>query len=96
MDKRLKKGDVVTFSFDKLSRLSTPINPKIIRSRSDVSWREIIIEHAEGKDERRVREKEGERGGEEKRMNEDEDEDPSGSTVVAPNLNSKNYYYYNY
>lgn len=50
VDERLKKGDVVTFTYDSIARQSTPVNPKIVRVRTDVSWRELVLEHASGRD----------------------------------------------
>jgi hypothetical protein len=38
----VKKGDVVTFSYDNYSRHAVPVNAKINRIRCDVSWEEIV------------------------------------------------------
>lgn len=35
-------GDIVTFSYDNYSRKEVPVNPKIIRIRSDMSWQDVI------------------------------------------------------
>eukprot|EP00026_Physarum_polycephalum_P005354 Phypoly_transcript_05386.p1 GENE.Phypoly_transcript_05386~~Phypoly_transcript_05386.p1 ORF type:complete len:586 (+),score=95.25 Phypoly_transcript_05386:3-1760(+) len=35
-------GDVVTFTYEKNSRRDIPVRPKIVRSRTDVSWEEIL------------------------------------------------------
>lgn len=43
-DLQLKRGDVVTFTYDSLYRGSTPVNPTIYRIRTDLSWREILFE----------------------------------------------------
>jgi hypothetical protein len=41
-----KQGDVVTFSHDVSSRRLVPMNPKIFRIRSDVSWEDVLAQHA--------------------------------------------------
>ena len=41
-----KKGDVVTFSYDSFSRNSIPVNPKILRARRDLSWKEVLLQES--------------------------------------------------
>jgi hypothetical protein len=38
----LTGGDVVTFSFEANARRDLPVSPKIYRTRTDVSWEEIV------------------------------------------------------
>jgi hypothetical protein len=39
------RGDIVTFTYDSFSRRALPINPKIFRKRSDVTWEEVLRNH---------------------------------------------------
>eukprot|EP00026_Physarum_polycephalum_P001003 Phypoly_transcript_01004.p1 GENE.Phypoly_transcript_01004~~Phypoly_transcript_01004.p1 ORF type:complete len:1224 (-),score=188.92 Phypoly_transcript_01004:75-3746(-) len=39
------RGDIVTFTYDSFSRRALPINPKIFRKRSDVTWEEVVMNH---------------------------------------------------
>ena len=39
---KLKKGDVVTFTYDDYSRRDTPFNARIYRVRDDLSWEEVV------------------------------------------------------
>jgi hypothetical protein len=36
----------VSFSYDAYSHHAAPINPKIFRVRTDVSWKDLVVEHA--------------------------------------------------
>jgi hypothetical protein len=38
----IKEGDVVTFSYEKHPKQTTPINPTIFRIRKDVTWEEVV------------------------------------------------------
>lgn len=38
----LQRGDIVSFSFEKLSRTSLPVDPKIYKVRKDVSWSDVL------------------------------------------------------
>lgn len=42
----LKKGDVVSFSYTAYSRYSVPKNAQIIRLRLDLTWKEVLLQHA--------------------------------------------------
>jgi hypothetical protein len=42
-------GDVVTFSFDNYARRDLPVNPKIYRVRTDISWDDVIHNYAKEK-----------------------------------------------
>jgi hypothetical protein len=47
-DIRPKKGDIVSFTYDGLSRGGIPVHTTIYRIRTDVSWRELVLEaHAD-------------------------------------------------
>eukprot|EP00026_Physarum_polycephalum_P000399 Phypoly_transcript_00400.p1 GENE.Phypoly_transcript_00400~~Phypoly_transcript_00400.p1 ORF type:complete len:1105 (+),score=129.94 Phypoly_transcript_00400:31-3345(+) len=37
-----KKGEIVSFAFDNFSRRSVPVNPRILRQRTDVSWDDLV------------------------------------------------------
>lgn len=41
-----KKGDIVTFEFETASRREIPTNPTITRIRKDVSWDDVVRDHA--------------------------------------------------
>jgi hypothetical protein len=41
----LKRGDIVTFTFDFYSGKAVPVNPVITRKRSDMMWDDVIREH---------------------------------------------------
>ena len=64
---RISVGDVVTFSYENRPQSPLPVNPVIIRLRTDVSWKDILHLHFKEqrhgmKDEKRKnkkREKEG-------------------------------------
>jgi hypothetical protein len=43
-DVELKIGDVVTFAYDNYSHRSAPVNPTIIRSREDITWKDILFD----------------------------------------------------
>jgi hypothetical protein len=38
----LKLGDIVSFSSESLARSELPLNPKIFRIRTDVSWVDVL------------------------------------------------------
>jgi hypothetical protein len=38
----IRRGDVVTFVFENYSKISNPVNPKIVRKRTDVSWNNVL------------------------------------------------------
>lgn len=40
------RGDVVTFSYDKYSQKSIPVNPVILRVRKDVTWEDVLENYA--------------------------------------------------
>eukprot|EP00026_Physarum_polycephalum_P004297 Phypoly_transcript_04315.p1 GENE.Phypoly_transcript_04315~~Phypoly_transcript_04315.p1 ORF type:complete len:712 (-),score=56.46 Phypoly_transcript_04315:8-2143(-) len=40
--KQIKIGDIVTFSYERVSRSDAPANPKIIRVRRDVDWDDVV------------------------------------------------------
>lgn len=42
-------GDVVTFSFDSYARRDLPVNPKIYRIRTDISWDDVQHNYAKEK-----------------------------------------------
>eukprot|EP00026_Physarum_polycephalum_P002904 Phypoly_transcript_02913.p1 GENE.Phypoly_transcript_02913~~Phypoly_transcript_02913.p1 ORF type:complete len:747 (+),score=87.92 Phypoly_transcript_02913:75-2315(+) len=37
-----KKGEIVTFTYENLSRRDAPTNPKLLRIRKDVSWESVV------------------------------------------------------
>lgn len=37
-----KRGDIVSFSYDNFSQRSLPVNPKILRIRTDVTWENVV------------------------------------------------------
>ena len=41
-DIELAFGDMVTFSYDTYSRREAPVNPKIQRVRTDMSWEDVV------------------------------------------------------
>jgi hypothetical protein len=43
-----KRGEVVTFTYDSF-KSGLPVNPVIYRSRSDVSWEDVVREYSESK-----------------------------------------------
>ena len=47
--KKLKRGDIVTFSYDNVSSSAKPVKPRIFRIRTDISWEEIVASHAREK-----------------------------------------------
>ena len=38
----LQRGDIVSFSYEKLSKTSLPVDPKIYKIRRDISWTDVI------------------------------------------------------
>eukprot|EP00026_Physarum_polycephalum_P000368 Phypoly_transcript_00368.p1 GENE.Phypoly_transcript_00368~~Phypoly_transcript_00368.p1 ORF type:complete len:1106 (+),score=136.69 Phypoly_transcript_00368:1680-4997(+) len=40
----LRRGDIVSFSYEKLSRNSLPIDPKIYKIRKDISWSDVLLQ----------------------------------------------------
>jgi hypothetical protein len=42
-------GDIVTFSFESGSRRLLPLNPRICKIRTDVSWEDVVNNYAEEK-----------------------------------------------
>ena len=42
-------GDVVSFSYDAHSRRDIPVNPKIFKVRTDISWEEVVQAEHEAK-----------------------------------------------
>jgi hypothetical protein len=42
MEKPLRRGDVVTFTYENISHQSIPVNPEILRIRCDISWEEVV------------------------------------------------------
>lgn len=40
---KLNKGDIAMFTYDNYSRYSLPVNPKVYRIRTDITWEEIIF-----------------------------------------------------
>eukprot|EP00026_Physarum_polycephalum_P002682 Phypoly_transcript_02690.p1 GENE.Phypoly_transcript_02690~~Phypoly_transcript_02690.p1 ORF type:complete len:880 (+),score=98.16 Phypoly_transcript_02690:33-2672(+) len=40
-----KKGDIVMLSYEKLSSLGIPVEPKLVRIRTDLSWEEVVINY---------------------------------------------------
>ena len=43
---QMKRGDVVTFSYTTYTAKSTPTQPRILRTRRDVSWDDVLRDHA--------------------------------------------------
>ena len=41
----LKRGDIVTFTYDNYSRYAIPIRPKVSRVRKDLAWEEVVAAH---------------------------------------------------
>eukprot|EP00026_Physarum_polycephalum_P002361 Phypoly_transcript_02367.p1 GENE.Phypoly_transcript_02367~~Phypoly_transcript_02367.p1 ORF type:complete len:559 (+),score=39.39 Phypoly_transcript_02367:620-2296(+) len=39
----IREGDVVTFSYESISRNSVPMNPTVLRKRSDVTWSQVFL-----------------------------------------------------
>ena len=40
--KNIAIGDIVSFSFETYSRRDTPVHPKILRIRQDITWQNVI------------------------------------------------------
>jgi signal peptidase I len=40
---KLRKGDVVTITYDSFSRRTAPVNPKIYRLRKDLEWEDVLF-----------------------------------------------------
>lgn len=38
----LKKGDIVTFSYDHFSSKGIPVKPKLVKIRNDITWKELV------------------------------------------------------
>lgn len=38
----VKRGDIVTMAYEQYTRSLTPVNPSIIRVRTDLSWKEVV------------------------------------------------------
>jgi hypothetical protein len=36
-------GEIVTFSYERRSYLDSPINPKIVKVRNDILWRDVML-----------------------------------------------------
>ena len=43
---QMKRGDVVTFSYTTYTAKSTPTQPRILHTRRDVSWDDVLRDHA--------------------------------------------------
>eukprot|EP00026_Physarum_polycephalum_P001173 Phypoly_transcript_01174.p1 GENE.Phypoly_transcript_01174~~Phypoly_transcript_01174.p1 ORF type:complete len:997 (+),score=112.19 Phypoly_transcript_01174:34-3024(+) len=41
----LKRGDIVTFTYENYSRFAIPIKPKVTRVRKDLAWEEVVAAH---------------------------------------------------
>jgi hypothetical protein len=41
----LKRGDIVTFTYDNFSRYAIPIKPRVVRVRKDLAWEEVVAAH---------------------------------------------------
>lgn len=46
------KGDIVTFSYEINTRHELPVNPEIIRVRSDVTWLDVVHSHDHATDQK--------------------------------------------
>lgn len=44
---KLKKGDVVTFTYDHFTLQGVPVNPVLVRVRTDVSWEDVVIQSSQ-------------------------------------------------
>lgn len=40
-----ERGDIVSFAFTNFSRRALPVDPKIYRIRTDLSWEDVIQSH---------------------------------------------------
>lgn len=40
-----KAGDIVTFSYENYTRRAVPVNPKLVRTRFDLSWKQVVAEY---------------------------------------------------
>lgn len=40
-----QSGDIVTFTFQNFSRTSLPVDPKVVRVRSDVAWDDVTYSY---------------------------------------------------
>ena len=38
----LKKGDVVTYSYESSARREIPLGPRIVRVRGDLTWEDVV------------------------------------------------------
>lgn len=43
-----EEGDVVTVDYEQFSRRDLPIEPRIIRIRTDLEWRDVLRDYASG------------------------------------------------
>lgn len=43
-EEHLKIGDIAMFTFDNYSRNSIPVNPSIYRTRTDVTWENVVYD----------------------------------------------------
>ena len=43
----LTKGDVVSFSYQSFSRKAVPVDPKIVRIRTDLSWKDVVYNYSQ-------------------------------------------------
>lgn len=43
---KCKRGDVVTVSYDRYARNAIPVNPKVYRIRSDITWEFVLQGHS--------------------------------------------------
>jgi hypothetical protein len=39
-------GDIVTFSYETSARRELPVQPEIYRTRTDVSWQDVVLNYA--------------------------------------------------
>jgi len=42
IETEVRRGDIVSFSFDNFSKSSIPVNPQVYRIRADVTWEDVI------------------------------------------------------
>ena len=38
------KGDIVTLEYESYSRKSAPVNPSVVRVRTDLRWEDVVAE----------------------------------------------------
>lgn len=46
VEKEMKAGDIVSFSYEASSRRDVPSGIKVFRIRLDLSWEDVIINHS--------------------------------------------------